>query len=220
MKKVILLASVVCASISSFARDNAFLAKKGDKGIISKGFYLNLGLGFPSGKITSFDGFDASDAETQSFGFQPSLEIGNQWYFYNNDKIGVGLKVSWFQFGFSSAKLKDNDSIKVKTVDLKFLKVGPQFSMALNDDMALDFAIMASPSYMMQSYKSDSGIDRAPNFGLLIEPGVRFRYNKLAIGLDCAFGKSGGAYLADGADDSFVFKQSNLQPRLTVGFKF
>jgi hypothetical protein len=216
MKKVILLASVVCASISSFARDNAFLAKKGDKGIISKGFYLNLGVGMPSGKG------DGEGLERESFGIQPSLEIGNQWYFFNNDKIGVGLKVSWFQFGFSSHKDTEFKT-KTTTLDLKFLKFGPQFSMALSDNSALDFSVEVEPTYFIQSYKStESSIDYSGGglgFGLLVAPGARFRYNKFAVGVDCGFGKATlvGTGDLDGMDS---FKVSMLQPRLYAGFKF
>lgn len=223
MKKVILLASVVCASISSFARDNYF-NKKQEKDILSKGFYLNFGVSYLNSRLLTFNDVDVTSiTENQSLGIQPSLEIGNQWYFYTNDKIGAGLKVSWFQFGYSSAKIKDSKSDgKIGTLDLRFFKLAPQFSLKLSEETALDFSVELAPTVLVSGARlSDTTSQASISIGTLITPGVRYRYKKLAVGLDCSFGSIKGASTSD--DSSVIvgdIKTRIIQPRLYVGFKF
>lgn len=226
MKKVILLVSgLIIATLANAGTSgvkglNGLSSLHGGPGI-NNGFYLHLGFAFPSMKAKTVDGKSVSGSESQSLGFQPSLEFGNQWYFYKNDQFGIGLRVSWLQFGYSTAKIKGTSDGKVSTLDFRFLKVAPQATFGLGDDMALDVSVEFAPTVMVSGYKYSSYNAGQLGVGLLIAPGARFRIKKFAVGVDCGFGSVSGAFLADvdGAE-SYIVKSAIIIPRLYLGFKF
>ncbi|TAH26607.1 MAG: hypothetical protein EAZ07_03880 [Cytophagales bacterium] len=181
------------------------------KPIISSGFLLNLGFAFPS---VSVPGAPSSSS------FQTNLEIGNQWYFAKTDKYGIGLKVSWFQFGYGS-KSEDllGKTLRTYNIDLRFIKVAPMFSYAINDDMALDAYVDLSPTVIIQGNELIGSIGA----GLLFVPGARFRYKKFAFGFDTSIGSMNTASTFVDDDTDFEipdYKASYFIPRIYVGFKF
>lgn len=232
MKKSILLIASVMIAFSSFAGGNGYLGtKKKGEGVLSNGFYLNLGLGFPSSTTTiNYSGLTATGS-TKSLGLQPSLEIGNQWYFWHNDKFGVGLKVSWFQFGYSSFKNDYSSAFtNVKNYDnfdIRLLKLAPEFSFAINEDIALDATFEVSPTFMIggDGYKfgTKDYANVNMNFGALLAPGIRFRYKVFAVGFDYGFGTlvaTSTQVIDSETQPTYSGTAVFSNPRVYLGFQF
>lgn len=226
MKKTLLAASLLCAATFSHAGDpNGTMAiQASGKKVISNGFYLHLGVAFPSMKTKSFEGTSVDDADKQSLGVQPSIEIGNQWYFVKKENFGFGMRVSWLQFGYSAGKIKfDGQNVgKSGNVDLRFIKIAPQATFGINDDMGIDVSVEVAPTFIISGYKYDNSSETGTQAvgGVLFAPGARFRYKKFAAGFDVSLGTlSGGTTLTDGGD-TYDTKVSVMSPRVYVGFKF
>ena len=144
---------------------------------------------------------------SQSLGVQPNIEIGNQWYFWKNDKMGVGMRVSWFQFGYSAYEVF---GITSSVIDLRFIKVAPQFTYAFTDKMALDVSFEVAPTFFI-----GGGTLLA---GALFAPGVKFRYNVFAVGFDLGFGSLAGG--AASTTSVAIGAINILYPKVYLGFKF
>lgn len=226
MKKTLLAASLLCAATFSYAGDpNGTMAiQASGKKVISNGFYLHLGFAFPSMKTKSIEGQSVSDADKQSLGFQPSIEIGNQWYFVKQDKFGFGMRVSWLQFGYSAGRIKeDGQKIgKSGNVDLRFIKIAPQATFGINDDMGVDVSVEIAPTVLISGFKYDNSSETGAQAvaGVLFAPGARFRYKKFAAGFDVSLGTLGGGVKPTDDSDTWDTKVSVFSPRVYVGFKF
>ena len=221
MKRVVLLITAVALSTFTFAGTNGLksLQEKTNeareaKEIISKGFYLNLGVAFPT--LSSSSG----STGTFSLGIQPNIEIGNQWYFYTAEKWGIGMKISWFQFGFSAT---DYFGSTLSTIDMRFIKISPQFTYAITPDMAIDATFELAPTLLLLAFTGNSSTtvsntSGSAAAGLLFAPGVRFRYKIFAAGFDISFGSlSSLSVSSSGAGSGSA---NMVSPRVYLGFKF
>ncbi len=210
MKKTF-LALAICFSLSSaMAEGDKTIMVQKEKPLISNGLYLNLGLGFPSlvGNLNTSGSF--------SLGTQFNLEIGNQWYFVKNDKFGLGFKVSWLQLGYSGYKLAIG---RTHVGDFKFFKFGPQFSVGIANNMALDVAFDISPTTL---FSANTPADMAYlTYGVLFGPNVRVRINRFAVGGELSFGSLTQRDLSDTRNPNGLTNKVNfLYPRLYIGFSF
>ena len=235
MKKVILFVAAVFVAFSSFAGGNGVKAlKKKGEGVLSNGFYLNLGLAFPSAISTiNFNGGNFTGS-SQNLGLQPSLEIGNQWYFWHNKRFGVGLKVSWFQFGYSVPQISSSNYSSVATnytnndLDIRLLKVAPQISFGITKELAIDLSFEVSPTLNLNIvyFKDANALDNVLsnyNYGALFAPGIRFRYRVFAAGFDYSL----GTLNYKGTTEINNVKQPDVNgtstfalPRIYLGFQF
>ncbi len=244
MKRIILSVSCLIASSMAFAGGGSIKKiSANEDGRLSNGFYLNLGASFWNTKITeavsssilspSILAYDISKAKSQSLGVMPSLELGNQWYFYNTDSWGVGLKASWLHFGFSSITNAYYTNATGNAYNIQLLKLAPQFTYAINEDMAVDVAFEGGYTFLLQTFKEADGVvggpivgtrrDDVANFsmGILYSPSVRFRYKVFALGYDYSFGTLGGTQtMPDGYSDSEAIVQKISGSRITLGFQF
>jgi len=165
----------------SYADDQYFHfnAKSLEKNNISlSGFYFNLGLG--THKLT-FQGPLILN------GIQINVELGNQWYFYEMENIGIGLKVSWLQLGFGPMSFSSNfKGPKINIFEMKLLKFGPQFTYSLTDDIAID--VSADLSFpILEGQRDEISL-----FGYQVSPGARFRNSGFAAGFDLSIGQIKG----------------------------
>ncbi len=220
MKRIYLFFTLCLLTFSSFAGGNNMIgltSKMGkDDGMISNGFYWNLGIGFPSYKITEFSGFDR-----EKQGVQFTLEAGTQWMFVSSDRFGFGMNVSWITIGASSYKIKDTDS-KGFDVHLGLLRFGPMATVGLGDNAAVDVFFNLSPTvkYNLVTYANDNQSNNLI-YWLAWTPGVKFRVKKFAVGVENSFGKMTFRNLDD--NNSLVkdsYKVSYLNPRILLGMKF
>jgi hypothetical protein len=252
MKKTILAASGILFSLLANAGTNGVteLQKEKEalvgKSVLSNGFYLNLGIAFPSATTTptkleisgtgSGDGVYTSNIPSAltpqlSFGPQFNIEIGNQWYFWKNEKMGIGLRVSWLQFGIGGLTSKFSGSSNEATgtnIDVRLIKIAPQFTYAFNPKMALDISFEIAPTLFVGAgtYTPTTGGTQTSLFyaapGLLFAPGVKFRYSVFAVGVDLGFGTPviAQAYTTGSTVITLTGNTSIFMPRIYIGFKF
>ena len=210
MKRTILLLATCLSLSSAMAEGDKTKSLLRDKPPISNGFYLNFGLGYPS-KVGALN-----TSGSVSLGTQFNLELGNQWYFVKNDKLGLGIKVTWLQLGYSGYK---EGTSKTNVGDLKLFKFGPQFSIGIGDNVALDVALDITPTTM---FAANSVYDSAYlYYGVLVGPNIRFRFNRFAVGGELSFGTVKFRNMSSAQNPNGLTNNVNiLYPRIYVGFKF
>jgi hypothetical protein len=182
-RNVLIIACLFIATLSFGETNGKLLVKKPVYGLLSNGFYANLGVAYPT--------FGFLSAGSSSFGIEPHLEVGNQWYFTRNEYWGFGIKVSWLQAGFS--QFNNGTLTPTTNLDFRFLKVAPQFSYIVSTNMALDVTFEVAPTLMYSANAygvagTGGGQTSFTVYGVMFAPGLRFRYKKYAIGGDFGFG--------------------------------
>jgi hypothetical protein len=230
MKKIII--SVSCLLMTTFAIAGGNKGKVEEDGVLSNGFYLNLGIGLPKSTILTYDGPSMSPFVTQKLGTQINLEVGNQWYFYTNDNIGIGLKASWLQFGFSKYSEINKYASKITfsnidgyAFDLKLIKIAPMFSYAVNEDFAIDASFEVAPTVNYFQVQEAGYVGRNEKvgsvlFGATFAPGLRVRYSMFAIGFDYSFGTLVGTGTLPGATTDYGMTQKITNSRIYLGLQF
>ena len=208
-RNVLIIACLFIATLSFGETNGKLLVKKPVYGLLSNGFYVNLGVAFPT--------FGILNANSSNFGFEPNLEIGNQWYFTRNEYWGFGLKLSWIQAGFSSYSV---GSVTPSTnVDLRFLKLAPQFTYLANANMAIDITFEVSPTLMLGGNGNTNPSYSYTMYGVLFAPGLRFRYKQYAVGGDFGFGSL--TYTLDMPGNAISPYSANIvAPRFYLGLQF
>jgi len=182
---------------------------------VRDGLYLHIGIGFPAQTYLGY---------TSPMRPQINIELGNQYLFLKTEKSGVGFKVSWFQIGYMN-EVVDGISTsvprRIHTFDIRLLKFGPQYSVALSKNVALDISIDISPTAMFATgnFYGQSSLIRY--LGIFIGPNLRFRYKKWAIGAELAFGKLTSKDLDKYSNPNQMSYPSNyIYPRVYLGLQF
>jgi hypothetical protein len=226
MKKIIISVSCLLMTIFAFAGGN-----KGrvEYGILSNGFYLNLGIGMPNTTLVEYNNLPSSVisnvAKKQSLGTQANLEIGNQWYFHTTDNIGIGLRVSWLQFGYSAFNNVYQPEVTGSAFDTKLVKVAPMFTYAVNEDFGIDASFEVAPSILFMSEQESLSIGGSGDkvgtvlFGATFAPGIKLRYTMFCLGYDYSFGTLSGSGTMP-YEDNVVMSQKVSNSRIYLGLKF
>lgn len=229
MKKVLTLAFAAFLSLSSFADDisknNEYTATQGrGKDITEGGFYLHLTSSFPSKRfgipvpLTTAPSSSISLPKTDySIGY--GFELGNQFRIVDLDNMAIGLRATWFSASFNAYP----DAIDFSLISASALNVGPYYTFALNDNMALTAYYQIAPQ---------TAIDVLGNFygGAIHKMGFNYQFKVFTVGAEYQIGKIKDAYYW-GSTDSDVFGNTfpvdkNLGKiytnnlRVNLGFKF
>lgn len=204
--------------------------KANEDGPLSNGFYLNLGVSFLNSEITSFNDISIKQTSLPSYGVAPTLELGNQFYFYNTDNIGIGLKASWLQLGYSSISKTNNVfADKGYALNAELIKITPQFTYAFNDKFALDASFGVAPEVFFSNYTESNKTtvrvgknDNVSSYGIgaSFSPGLRVRYGKFALGFDYTFGTLKGSGTLPNLDTDYKLTQKVNYSRIYLGFQF
>ncbi|WP_028979719.1 hypothetical protein [Sporocytophaga myxococcoides] len=216
MKRIYLFFLLCLLTFSSFAGGNNMIGltskKSNDDGMISKGFYWNLGIGFPSYKSVDYPEF-----KRQSQGIQFTLEAGNQWMFVKNDRFGFGMNVSWLTIGGSTYKFENAD-FNVYDINLGLLRFGPMASVGFGDNIAVDVFFNLNPTVKYNFWSSGQFESNTLLYGATWTPGVKFRFKKFAVGFENSFGRLKVVDLDN--SDAEDGKISYMNPRILLGMKF
>ncbi|MBL4653011.1 MAG: hypothetical protein JKY53_09155 [Flavobacteriales bacterium] len=236
----------------------AIQATAGNKGITEGGFFLHYNpyyasarYGFASvGTITVNEGYsdeyELTETETEVYlGLSRSvgrykwghgLEIGNIFRLVDFEPMAISLRVTWLDFGYSGFKansaFSDYDIIG-GAFDLRLLKIGPSFTYALSDQMAIDVFYQLSPTFIAAGYAGEytdlsTGDTEFVGYGLIQyglghEIGLTYRFDILSIGLGYGMGnmKAIVPTIYEG-DNTYSFEgKANINTfRLMVGMKF
>ncbi len=213
MKKTLFLIAIAMLTFSF----NGFSQGKA----LKNGFGFQFQIGFPSDMYGVDDRIDAGDVEKA--GMLLGVQIGNRWYVHNDGQIGISIMANWFDVTYSQ-KSYDNDG-KRAVLDIAILEIGPGFTYAINDDVALDAYYNLRPTILssVDLYDGSNG-SVAAGFGVTHAIGAALRYKALYFGAEYVMGKTKGKYTdvgdATGADAIGDGKLVANNMRLLIGFKF
>jgi hypothetical protein len=193
-----------------------------DKGITEGGMFLHYNPYSPSKKYgylkagTSIEvnpGTDSSYFYSQSevdnyindltdvgkFNMGHGLEFGSMFRLTDFEPMAIGLRITWLDFGitgFKSNSAYSDYKIKGFSVDLRAIKIGPYFTYALTDQMALDAYYQVAPTFIVGAmggqYDNGTTIETVGypmlQYGLSHEIGVTYRFDILSIGIGYGMG--------------------------------
>lgn len=197
----------------------------------AKGLFLNFGIFFPP------DGFCYSDSKygkyesgDPTYGLGFDFEVGSYFRFakIQDGKFGIGMRASWLSLSYTS--LTDGPD-KWRVGQIRPVHLGPQFSFALNEEMALDAYYILGFNLTNEFGAIDDPINNqdygisSTLTGLSHEIGFAFRYQMYSLGFGYRMGKlSQMMMVVDGEtiDQQFLDegKFSVNTWRMALGFKF
>lgn len=189
----IALTIMLMAAINSKAQSSSSMTDGGS--------FLHFGIGFPQYRAFNI-----------GLGTELSFDFGNTFMLYNNesDNFGVGVHVTWLTVGFS----KESD-FDYRTLSLRSMKTGLLGTYKLNEDMAIDAFIDATPTLNIGWSDDFSSADLS--YGTLITPGVQFRYQKFSFSFEYSIGNVKTIDTDSGYDYEPV---GYAIPRIALGFQF
>lgn len=208
----------------------AFSGKEWDEAeVTGSGLFLNFGIHFPSSKFLN-PYYESGDPKYK-LGFD--FELGSYFRFVKiqDGKMGIGLRVTWLSAGYSTKK--DEDDV-YRALQLSALRLGPQFSYAIDDHMGFDVFYQWGYNFTNQFGSIDSPGnskkigENAVFTGGSHEVGAAFHYKVFSLGFGYRFGSlTLRSYIYDGksADSETIkilaekkFPVNNF--RITLGFRF
>ena len=199
--------------------------------MLENGFSVKFSFGFPPSQY-GFDG-DLPFPEGLELSNTYGLEIGNQWYFYNENNIGIGLDVNWFDVSYGKANIFDFDlgDIDRITVEGSFLEFGPVGTFAINDILAVEGYYNLRPSYIASFYYETSyNMWNAEDYVLLRDfsflhgLGIGIRLKFLYVGYEYTLGSFDGEIDAGGEfEEAELYEKQKMDAtnsKLIIGFQF
>jgi hypothetical protein len=202
---------------------NVTLAPQGsDKDIDDGGFFLNIGLRIPTKNCYIPLGF--SNSSSGHFSPGPNLELGNMFKIAPLGKLSIGVRATWLSASYNSWSNSDAD---MSYIQGSVVRIGPYFTIALNEKMAMDIFYQIGASYALdlQTDTAASGRTNAGYLGATSNFGLCFRYKVFVIGVDMNIGnikyvdKDEYDGLSAGMIDDF-YKIRTSAFRIFAGFKF
>lgn len=198
------------------------------KGLFANGFFIDAIAGIGP-KTVSYPAISTSIGQPTGVIYvdqmvSASVRLGSKWYLSKGEKFRTGIQAVWLRLG----TLVPTDVSNLINTNLTQwltcapLNVGSTNLLAFNDDIGLEMnfniGLNANASFTTVS----SGNQTLLQFGLMINPVVKFRYKKLAVGLDFAFthGMPGLIYESARTPVPFPYNTDVFQVALTVGGKF
>lgn len=190
----------------------AVQATAGDKGMTEGGFFLHYNPYIPTKKYgwlkeatltvnnTQWDQDEVDDylddlLGVGKYGFGHGLEFGNMFRLVDSEPIAIGLRLTWLDFGFAmfkpSSKYSSYD-IKGFSIDVRAIKIGPYFTYAFTDQMAVDAFYQLTPTMNIGGLTGEYDGDQVGylfwNYGLLHEMGLTYRFDMLSVGFGYGLG--------------------------------
>ena len=212
----------------AFAGGGSIKKVTGEDGVLSSGFYFNLGIQTLNSEITSYENKNII-ITNPSYGIAPSLELGNQFYFFKTDNIGVGLRATWLQAGYSSISNTNNKyASKGYAASAQIIKIAPQFTFAASEKFAFDASFGVAPEAFLSNYtEQNTGVrvgknDNVSSYGIgaSFSPGFRVRYGIFALGYEYTFGTLKGSGTLPNSDTDYAITQKVDYSRIYLGFQF
>jgi hypothetical protein len=213
------------------------------KTVTDDGFYFNVGGFSPSYKYLvplslENEDLEKPDETDELYNLGPHFEIGNLFKVADVDSHAFHIKVSWLDANLSKAtydwNFLDTEVTKeIYAVQGSALKLGPNFTYAINDKMGVDAYYQIAPVFsfwyddtnyddIYESYDEDQREQYA--IGVLHTTGLSFRYDKIVAGFNLNFG-SAKDFDAEKKMDTFGGKVESYKYRMNsfrfyVGMKF
>lgn len=220
-KQLLFVTALFFACINLFAQD--------EDAPLDRGFYFKVGLNVPSAFYLTWTEAEAEDVKDDGYSFSPGihLELGNRFYFGSTiaDRFRIGLDASWIGLQVNSMKFDDaddfaaDDDYSVRVINIQPVKVGPVFSFALNDDMAIDlkYSHGLAIGVVAETYDGEAETEILLGGGILSEIGLAYRFKILSVGLAYQFGALTYSEFDPDEDISAKFNMNAF--RVLVGIK-
>ena len=194
--------------------------------VSGSGFFLNLGIHFIPTTYLNND-YKSGDIRFKT-GYD--FELGNFFRFakFNDDKLGIGLRVTWLSLGY--AKTTDDKDI-YRVAQICPLKVGPEFAIAFNETMGLDLFYQLGYN-LTENFGSIDSPSNSKKIGaswtyqgISHEVGAAFHFKIFSLGLGYRFGSlKNTMFVYDGKkmDSDFLQKGkvSINNFMITLGLRF
>lgn len=181
-------------------------SKKKGNDICKGGFFLNLGLFIPMKNYAFPPDFNNTTGDKFSIGY--NLDLGNQFRLADLGEKAINLRVTWFSASYT--KFKYEGKVILNAFQGNLLKLGPSFTTALSDKMAVDVYYQLSPTIFFP-------IDDEIFWGVTNSLGADIRINVFALGFDYNFGNIAWW---DRSVTREIPKMRTSNLRIFAGFKF
>lgn len=221
MKKINLILILICSvffSQKSMAHNEsnsigkgilipASKSKKKGNDICKSGFFLNLGIFIPSKNYSFPTDFDNDSDEKFSLGY--NFELGNLFRLVDMDDKAISLRATWFSASYTNFKY--NGKVITNVIQASLIKLGPSFTVATSEDMAIDAFYQVAPTLIW-----DLDFDTR-YLGATNSIGAALRFQIFTLGLDYNLGN---ITALDSFNDTNKYKIRTNHLRLFAGFKF
>ena len=214
-KSILLFLIVLIGAITS----NAWAQKTP---ALKNGFSIKAQLGFPSKDFGWTDEVLDDFKEDYKYGITYGLQVGNQWYFYTQESLGIGLMVNWIDVSGATKEITtDLGTLDRATLDVGLVEFGPVFTIAVDDPMAIDIYYNLRPTAMSTAYKFDDEDGEAyGGFGVTHAFGAGFRFKLLYAGVEYV---TGSVKVSQDSTDEEMWKDDKMKAdcfRIVAGVKF
>lgn len=198
------------------------------KGLFSNGFFIDAIGGFgpmtisvPASQNSSLGGLSGIvDADFMS---SASIRFGNKWYLSQGEKFRTGIQAVWLRLGtLVPLVFTTTNTTVTQWLTCAPLNIGSTNLIAFNENIGLEINFNIGLNANASFTNVSRGNQTLLQFGVMINPVVKFRYKKFAVGLDFAFTHAGPGAIYESAVPAVAFPYNTdvFQVAITVGGKF
>lgn len=196
------------------------------------GFFIDGIFGF-GGKATVVPGSIGNPGSTVGSHTVASAAVrfGSKWYFGQGSRFRPGFQVIWARIGavaplpFSSPDPRDGGYASyAPTLTFAPLNIGATHLFIFSDNVALEanLNLGLNANVSLAATGNNNQNQTLLQFGFLLNPVLKLRYRKFAIGIDFVFTHSlpGQIYESNQSARSFSYNTNMILVGITVGAKF
>lgn len=206
---------------------NSLFSTKGEPW--EKGFFIDLiwGAGSETTSRPAVPNIPGSIVSGRTIS-QTSLRLGSKWYFGSGEKFRPGIQGVWARIGVITPFVgvitgAAAASFTTTTLTAALLNVGSTNLFIFSDKIGLEanFNIGMNSSFSFNS-TSNGGNQTVMQFGVLLNPVVKFRYKKFAVGVDVAYSyypAPGQVFESAKSAVPYIYETSIIAVGLTIGLK-
>lgn len=184
------------------------------------GFFLD-GV-FGTGTMTTTNPNNSSIFGSSVPVFGASIRLGSKWYFGDGAKFKPGFQIVWLRLGTLARLDALINSTQTSILTAAPLNVGSTNLLMFNDKIGLEMNFNIGLNSNISFTEVSAGNQTLLQFGLLINPAVKFRYKKFAVGIDLTYTHNlpGTIYQSANPPAAYPFTTGVVLTSITVGVKF
>jgi hypothetical protein len=151
-----------------------------------------------------------------------SFRIGSKWYFESATNLKSGIQVTWARVGLVMPLGVGFSPVSYRLAPLSigstnFIKLTEKTGLELNLNAGLNINVAHRPENAL-----DPNAGTVVQFGILVNPSIKFQFQKLSIGLDLQYIRAfpGTIYANDGSQSLYNYDVNTFLVGATIGYKF
>ncbi|MBD0401343.1 hypothetical protein [Flammeovirga sp. EKP202] len=151
--------------------------------IFKNGFDLEFNIAITGDGYSLQRDYVGKDNGTITIGFQ----LGNHWYVYRNNKLGIAIDVNWLDFAYGR---KSKETSNLNFIEVALVEVGPLATYALTNDIAIEGYWNIRLTFLSTFKSDDWDIDALTDTanGITNAIGLGVKLKKYYVGLESTFG--------------------------------